>query len=83
MAAHIIHEHTNPNNPFILSFLVSIIYEMVETGKVLHALDQASTDVKKELKSLCQDANDILRVEEEGSPYHSLRLYLDETVKSF
>ena len=56
---------------------------MVETGKVLHALDQTSADVKKELKSLCQEANEILRIEEEGSPYHSLRLYLGETAKSF
>jgi hypothetical protein len=67
----------------LYTFSVSIIYEMIETGKVLHALDQASAEVKKELKSLCQEAHEILRIEEEGSPYHSLRVYLDDIANTF
>ena len=66
-----------------LFFLVGIIYEFVEAGKALIAKEKGSDKLKKELKVRIKEAEQILRIEEEGSPYHQLCSYLQETEKSF
>jgi len=65
----------------IISFSVGIIYELVESGKALIAKDRGSDKLKKELKIQIKEAEQILRIEEEGSYYHQLCSYLQETEK--
>ncbi len=62
---------------------MAIIYEMVETGKALIGKGRGSDKLKKELKSVCDELTQILKIEEEGSTYHQLKLYLEEEAKSF
>ena len=65
-----------------LNVSVAIIYEMVEAGKALIEKGKGSDQLKKELKGLCGEAGQILKIEEEGSAYDQLRLYLEETAKA-
>ena len=65
-----------------LNVSVAIIYEMMETGKALIEKGKGSDKLKKELKGLCGEAGQILKIEEEGSAYDQLRLYLEETAKA-
>ena len=55
---------------------------MMETGKALIEKGKGSDKLKKELKGLCGEAGQILKIEEEGSAYDQLRLYLEETAKA-
>jgi hypothetical protein len=54
---------------------------LVESGKALIAKDRGSDKLKKELKIQIKEAEQILRIEEEGSYYHQLCSYLQETEK--
>ena len=54
---------------------------MLEAGKAL--IGKIGGDsLKNELTKLCNEADKILKVEEEGSMYNQLNLYLAESVKS-